>query len=70
MNLHATVTIAIFAAVVLLDALGLGFDLGLFLGGRKTISEYVWETPELGLPILALQALGLIALTSHFYDAR
>lgn len=67
MDCHATGTLAVFALVVLLDALGLALDAWLSLSGRPTISDEVWRAPVLGVPILALQVAGTVALAGHFY---
>jgi hypothetical protein len=57
----------IFVIVVVLDLMGLAFDVFLYLTGQKTITEHVWAQPILGVPILFLQQVAVFGLAVHFY---
>jgi hypothetical protein len=59
--------ILLFAAIVLLNVAGLVVDLVLDWAGWTTISQLVWMNGWVGLPIIVLQAVGLVALALHFY---
>lgn len=57
----------VFLAVQVLNLIGLFIDLWLWCKGYWTITGYVWETPIYGIPIIALQFIGLIGLITHLY---
>ncbi len=63
----ANVGLVAFVLVVLLNAAGLLLDLFFVLTGHPTITSNVMANPANGIPILALQVVGLVGLACHFY---
>ncbi len=60
----------VFLAVTVANVIGLLLDLALYAGGHRTITSLVWQYPTVGLPIIALQVVGLIGLLNHFYGGE
>jgi hypothetical protein len=62
-----TIWLLIFVMVIAADMAWLLTDVVLYECGLKTITAAVKDHPALGVPVVAFQVMGVVALILHFY---
>lgn len=60
-------SLALFVLSVVVTVLVLLLDWYLYTHGHDTVSDLVWRYPWLGVPLLAWQGVGMLALGWHFW---